>query len=606
VSSQHILLVGIALVALTAGATGVAAADYQVDIDVPTEPTAGEQTTIEGAVTTEDRPGDWDADVVVTLFVDGEQAAQRTVTVQDGETARVAFEHTFASAGDHRVRLKGETSYGEWSYSDSVTRTVTVAAPPTEVPTATPPVETAQYEGAAFAVPPGLEDEVDDLRGELDELGPHAFVLATESELYLVFTTTEPTSGMATVTGVTTGESVTVNGTSLSVVAATESSFTTTGEPVALSALVADPAAYELDLVRVEGTSSRIASVANSDDGSGTDLPTTAGQLSATGVTDRLRDGMLERAALTTTEDASARPGGEGIATTQARTAFWQETDIRTDAIVVTEDSPARRYLEATTPDSSLALPEDGAVLYVVDEARSPTTVDVEAVTAGEAPEEELIQFTAPVGQVRVSVEESLEESTSCEDAIPVKEACVPLTQDVTVHSGVIWTGSAGGPEETAVLVGASSRLQQESVTTASGEYRVTGEIVAADSVDLPTGDAAQVVLVYDLEQQGTVVDVPTEVETRRTALGDAAEAAAIEQNDTAAESLGGAQTGDTGGEAGSGGDDDGEAGDGQDNAAEATTPATDDATAADGSGPGVAVVLLAVTGTVLASRRRQ
>ena len=79
-----------------------------------------------------------------------------------------------------------------------------------------------------------------------------------------------------------------------------------------------------------------------------------------------------------------------------------------------------------------------------------------------------------------------------------------------------------------------------------------------------------------------------------------------IEQNDTAAESLGGAQTGDTGGEAGSGGDDDGEAGDGQDNAAEATTSATDDATAADGSGPGVAVVLLAVTGTVLASRRRQ
>jgi hypothetical protein len=134
----------------------------------------------------------------------------------------------------------------------------------------------------------------------------------------------------------------------------------------------------------------------------------------------------------------------------------------------------------------------------------------------------------------------------------------------------------------------------------------VTGEIVDADSVDLPTGDAAQVVLVYDLEQQGTVVDVPTEVETRRTALGDAAEAAAIEQNDTAAESLGGAQTGDTGGEAGSGGDDDGEAGDGQDNAAEATTSATDDATAADGSGPGVAVVLLAVTGTVLASRRRQ
>jgi hypothetical protein len=205
-----------------------------------------------------------------------------------------------------------------------------------------------------------------------------------------------------------------------------------------------------------------------------------------------------------------------------------------------------------------------------------------------------------------LSVEESLEESTSCEDAIPVKEACVPLTQDVTVHSGVIWTGSAGGPEETAVLVGASSRLQQDPVTTASGEYRVTGEIVDADSVDLPTGDAAQVVLVYDLEQQGTVVDVPTEVETRRTALGDAAEAAAIEQNDTAAESLGGAQTGDTGGEAGSGGDDDGEAGDGQDNAAEATTSATDDATAADGSGPGVAVVLLAVTGTVLASRRRQ
>jgi len=601
-SSQRILLVGIVVVVLTVGATGVAIADYQVDVDVPTEPTAGEQITIEGAVTTEDRPGNWDADIVVTLFIDGEQVAQRTVTVQDGETASVAFDYTFASAGDHEVRLKGEASYGERSYSDSVTRTVTVASPPTEVPTAAPSVETAQYEGAAFGVPPGLEDEVDDLRGDLDELGPHAFVLATESELYLVFTATEPTSGTATVTGVTTDESVAIDGISLSVVAATESSFRTTGEPVALSDLVANPTAYELDLVRVEGTSSRIASVANTDDGSDADLPMTAGQLSATGVTNEIRDGTLERAALTTTGDASARPGDEGIATTQARTAFWQEATVRTDAIVVTDDSPAQRYLKATTPDSSLALPENGAVLYVINEARSPTTIDVEEVTAGEAPEEELVQFTASVGQVRVSVEESLEESTSCEDAIQVEGGCVPLTQDVTVHTGVIWTGSAGGSEETAVLVGASSRLQQESITTATGEYRVTGEVVAADSVDIPTGDAGQVVLVYDLERQGSVVDVPADVETQRAALGDAVEAAVVEQNNAAAASLGGAQSG--GSAAGGDGNDEGEGSSGQDEVARDTRSAPgDDATTADGDGPGVTLVLLALLSALLAAR---
>jgi len=242
-------------------------------------------------------------------------------------------------------------------------------------------------------------------------------------------------------------------------------------------------------------------------------------------------------------------------------------------------------------------------VLYVINEERSPTAVDVEEVTAGEVTEGELVRFTAPVGQTRVSVEESIEESTPCDEGVQVQGTCVPLTQDVTIHTGVAWTGTAGGPEETAVLVGVSSRLQQEPVTTDVGEYRVTGEVVAAEDIDIPVEGAAQVMLVYDLEYRGDVGDIPTGARSRWTALGEAAERETSEQARTvsADPTLTPAPTRTRtvdGGDAGSGRDD---------GSGTSTSATGGDTTSADGSAPGPAIVVVTLAGVLLAvSVRRQ
>lgn len=512
----------VALLAVLLLGSGVVGADgYDVRVTAPDESSVGAETTISGSVSVPDQPGDWQADVTVTLVVDGEQVGQRSVTVRDGQTTTVEFSHAFESSGEHRVRVTGETSYGRWSYEDSAETTVTVPEPSTAAPTveATPPDTGQQLQGAAFSVPASLTDEVEQARSAAGDLGPNAFVLATQDSLYLVFTTAEPTTGAATVQGTTTGTTVTADGLTYGVVAASSVSIQTRGEAVSLEAVASRTDDYALELVQVSATDQRVASLTNTDDGSDVTAASNGGVLTSEAIGGSVVADLDTTAAAVVSGERDQVPFAArqeaAIATVAFESAFWHQTQAPVHGLVLPEDSPARRYVATVAPSDTVTVPGDGALLYVVHTDLDARSVDIERVAAGDVASGELVQFSASVVQGRVSVEEGIERNTACgDDAVPVKEACVPLTQDVLLHGGVAWTGTPDGPEDTVVLVGASARHQEAVATTRRGEYRITGELVAPSEVGVADEGAGQVLVVHGLERRGSIRGTETAVVT--------------------------------------------------------------------------------------------
>lgn len=154
-SKKSILAIFGALLLVSSGLAVAASAQEgpSIGLDVPSSPTAGEETSISTSFSTRDRIIDREGRLTLSLYVSGEEVASKTVSIQRGETASVSFSHTFQSSGTQTVEVRGSVEFGDQEFSKSATRRVDVSE-------AASNVATTEVEGAAFPVPDSLEEEV--------------------------------------------------------------------------------------------------------------------------------------------------------------------------------------------------------------------------------------------------------------------------------------------------------------------------------------------------------------------------------------------------------------------------------------------------------------
>lgn len=503
----------------------IAAADsYEVNIDVPSTAKVGDSVSISGSVHVPDHYGEWQTDVEVTVFIDGSRTDQRTVTVRDGETARVSFSYSYQTSGDHRIRIKGETSYGEWSYSDSASATITVREPPTEAPTPTPPGQVS-VDGATFSVPPSLQDEAEQVRSSTGATG-RAFLLATKGQAYLVFCDCTPKTGIGSVEGGKIGETSAFGNLTLTVVRASYSSFRTAAEAADLASITANPAEYELELIETSGYHTRVTVLTDPDEGQNVTAVTASGMLS----TDDEARNIFENVGKTartlvhqpSQEDVQEILGsGESsrMGTISFRHGFWYHGEYEVKGVVLTPQSAAYRVAAEVAPDRISALDGEQPVLYTVRTTATPTQVNsVRELNrrSGEL-DGRLVQIEVPLVHTRTSVQELLGHSTPCAaDQFPVKEVCVELTTDVLVTTGVAWSSPIEGGNDSVLVIGASSGHQDRPTKVVQGQYRITGEVVSSNRINTSLPDRA-VLIVHNLDRRGAIEQVPMAVKRNLT-----------------------------------------------------------------------------------------
>lgn len=526
----------VAVVALLPGpgaasGAGATETDFAISLDVPDGATAGEETTMSATVSTPDVPGEYEEDVTVRLFVDGERVAERTVTVGDGETTTVTFSPTFAESGTHTVEVEGEVTLAGRTYSNSASATVDVEG-------AAPDAEPVSETGAAFAVPESLQDDVEAYRGRTDgDVGAYAFVLATRDDLYLVFTDRQPTKGEATVDGLSIDGTIEQNGTSFDVVAAESVSFEQRGTPTTVADVADDPEGYAYDLVRIDAHHRSVAVLTDSDGDSDVAYSSTTGLLVAEprdpsetfgNAGGRARDVVVNADGASVTGIVGSPPRPH-LYTASFETSFWVDAPATVDGIVLSPNSAGREFVTAFDPDGVVHADADAPLLYLVQaDYDSREVSDVESVTRrADSLDGEVVTVEARLYQQTISVEETLEENTDCGDEqVRVKEACAPVVHDTLLHAGAAWSSVPESRDDVLLVTGVSSREQDTPSEFREGRYRITGEVVSTDRINesLPDGVA---LVVYDMERVGDIDSAAVSdegkriIENRSAALGD-------------------------------------------------------------------------------------
>lgn len=541
-------LIVILILATTIGPSAVAAqsSELGLSVDAPSEATVDEEVSLSGTVSVPDIVGSHQSEGTVTLLVDGTEVDTQTVTLEDGSSTTVSFTHSFDEAGTHSVTLEASISIGGQSFSNSASTSVDVTAPST--PTATPDIETPEppststptldspdsppgttISGVAFTVPSSLQDEVDEYRSQLpSDVAPNAFILATRDELYVVFTHQTPVKGRATVEGVTVDRQlrVTQDGTTLTFggIASTSVSFETEGTETSVSAVASNPEQYRLELVRISATHRQVTSLTDPDEGNDFTASTMAGVLTADPLTASSMFGKVGAHARIISRNASQSESNtilgssslssdERLYTFSFETDFWTDAEATVDGIVLNPQSAAARFAR-TVDQSHLVSSRTGSpLLYVVDKQYDPRSMtDVDEITRrADSLDGEVVSVTARMYGTDLSIQESLEHATTSQCSenrlliqTPQGPACVNVVQDVLVHSGVAWSTVPSDRSDVLLVLGASSREQDEPTTERRGRFRIVGEVVSTSRINesLPEGSA---LLVYDIERTGDI-----------------------------------------------------------------------------------------------------
>lgn len=515
--TSRVLFLAILLVVVSTMPPVSAQQEDSISLDVPSSVTAGATAEITGHVSLRDRPGTWETTVQVTLKVDGSVVATRDVTVTDGETTTVSFSHSFDSPGTHTVIVTGSASFGSYSYERSAETSLTVeAAGDDDVSASTPDVTTPNgptqsVEGAIFPVPAGLQDEVSSYRAKTDGLAPHAVIVATESTAYIAFTSEPLEKGAGSVTGrVLSEDALTVDGITFGAMVVSSADLQENPRRVAVGPLAEPPNDYALEEVAVEAHHSVAAVRHQPEAGGDIDSPGTLGVLTQDSAAHR----NLTGAAATAVFNPSAEPlpdASPRVFTQSTRRGFWANGEATVSGVVLPPGTTAREVV--TTFDASgITARADGEVLLSVTtvEQQARQVQSVESLVSGDVPGT-MVRVESNMIQTRVSTQELLMQTTPCGDTkVPVKEVCVPVPSDVLVHSGVAWDASVESTEQAIVILGASSRVQEEIVTAQQGRYRITGRMVSLQTIDGRLPDR-RALLVTDLERVGAVQgSVPT------------------------------------------------------------------------------------------------
>lgn len=485
--------------------------DLALSVDIPDSPQAGKETTTTVESDVPSFTGAREGELTLRLLIDGEEAASETITVTGGERSETDFTTVFDSSGETTVIVEATLTVGDQTLSKSTTRTVSISeAPP----------ETTSVDGAAFAVPESLEDEVEAYRDDVSQdLQAQTFVLATQQNLYVVFTREEPTKGVASVEGAVLEETLSTENLTYGVIASTSTSFNTTGTETSVQEVSASSGEYRLELVRINSHYRRVSTLTDPDSGENYTLATTSGVLinnprSASVLFENVgsKTRALSRNAsakqIDTTLNNPTRPH---LHTFSFETKFWTDEEATVDAIVLDPQGAAREFIDEFD-QAGVAHAEAGEpILYVVEENFQPQQVDgVENIKSqSEALDGEVVETEVRLYQEKISVQETLEHNTGCdidllEVQTPQGPVCVNVVQDNLLHGGVAWNTVPESRDDVLLVMGVSSFHQDSPEEFEEGRYRIEGEVVSTTRINesLPDGS---VLVIYDMERVGGI-----------------------------------------------------------------------------------------------------
>ena len=510
-SKKSILTIFGALLLISSGFAVAASAQEEpsIGLDVPSSPSVGEETSISTSFSTPDLIRDREGTLTLSLYVSGEEVASRTLNIQDGETESVSFSHTFQSSGTQTVEIRGSVELGDREFSRTATRRVDVSE-------AASNVANTEVEGAAFPVPDSLEEEVESYRSEAGvDLEAQAFVLATQDEVYVVFTSEEPQEGIASVSGIGVQRDLSAEDMSFGVIAANSVSFETTGTEAGVTEVTENPNDYRLDLVRISATHRQVSTLTDPDRGEDFTAAVTFGRLVEN---PRTAQSVLQNPgdkARALNENLQANSSGSVLADTERNHVgtvsfeqqMWTDTRATVDGIVLVPGSEARQYIE-TFGSGGVDYAEEGVPLvYVVNSELDPRPVDSiqEIKEQSSSLDGEVVSVEANLYQGRLSAQETLEHNTACgQDRIQVQSGCVNVPQDFLIHTGIAWNTGVDSRDDLIPILAASATHQDAPVENTTGSYRIVGEVVSTSRIDesLPEGS---MLLVYELERTGDI-----------------------------------------------------------------------------------------------------
>ena len=481
--------------------------DLSLSVDTPDSPEVGEETTTTVESDIPSFIGAQESELTLRLLVDGEEAASETISVTGGGTTETDITTVFDSSGETTVIVDATLTVGEQTLTESTSRTVDVSeAPP----------ETTTVEGAAFDVPESLEDEVEDYRDDVSQdLQAQAFVLATQDELYVVFTRQEPTKGVASVEGVALERNLSTGNLTYGVIASTSTSFNTTGTEVTVQEISDNSEQYRLDLVRINSHYRRVSTLTDTDGGENYTLSTTSGVLvenpeTAVSLFQNVGGNARKLSRNTSTGQIDTvlnDPRGPHLHTFSFETEFWTDAEARVNGIVLDPQSAAQRFIDEYD-QAGVAHAMDGEpILYVVEEDFQPQQVEnVESIKSqSESLDGEVVETEVRLYQEQISVQETLEHNTGCDADLleiqtPQGPVCVNVVQDNLLLGGVAWNSIPQSRTDALLVMGVSSRHQDSPEEFEEGRYRIEGEVVSTSRIDesLPEGS---VLVIYDIER---------------------------------------------------------------------------------------------------------
>ncbi len=518
-SSRHWVVTIVAALVLTTTVAPTAVAtvqagsqDAEIDLDAPSEATVGFPTTFSATVSVPNSTDSHETQLALTLYVDGKETEGKTVSVEVAETRNVTFKHTFESAGNHTVAVRGAPINGPES-SANASAVISVEAGPDPI----------SASGPAFQMPDSLNGEIERYRPKVPEdRNQHQFVLAADDQLYVVFTDQQPRKGLASVSGIPVGQQFTSGGLTYGVLVARSASFETRGPKTSVEAVVSNTGRYRHELVRIRATHRQVTVRSDPDRGVHVTAPGSFGVLvedpaTENGVFDRIaaRARSLSINSSTNKLGSNTRREIDSLLGTDPRlytldfeTGFWTAAEATVDGIDLTNNSTARGFVSAYDRGGIVETGVSQPLLYVIREEFDDEEYDDVSGVGLFARAGDLVTVEAKFIGRTVSVQETLEETTACGPSRmavqrPQDAVCVDVVQDNLVRFGVAWSGVH--PERTEVLfvTGVSADHVDDRSTPLRGRYRITGKIVPTSRIDpaLPDGT---VLVAHEMERTGS------------------------------------------------------------------------------------------------------
>ena len=518
-SSRHWFVTVVAAFVLAATLTPTAVAtvqagsqDAEIGLDAPNEATVGLPATVSATVSVPNSTDSHETQLALALYVDGKKTEEKALSMEVGDTKNVTFKHTFESAGNHTVAVRGgPINSPKWETNASAV--ISVKAGPDPI----------SASGPAFQMPDSLDGEVERYRPKVPtDRNQHQFVLAADDRLYVVFTDKQPRKGLASVSGIPVGQQFHSDGLTYGVLVARSTSFETRGPKTSIGAVVSDPDRYRHELVRIRATHRQVTVRSDPDRGVHVTAPGSFGALvedpaTENGVFDRIaaRAGSLSINSSTgnlgsnTPREIDSLLGADPrLYTFDFETGFWTSAEATVDGIVLTNNSTARGFVSAYDKGGIVETGVSQPLLYVVQEEFDDEEYGDVSDVSRSARAGDLVAVEAKFIGRTVSVQETLEETTACGPSrMEVQRSrdtvCVDVGHDNLVRFGVAWSGVQ--PERTGILfvTGVSADHMDDRSRPLRGRYHITGEIVPTSRIDpaLPDGT---VLVAYEMERTGS------------------------------------------------------------------------------------------------------